>query len=116
MTHSPYLPYLDAVHEALTEAGYTPASLTASPATTGPDEEFVALLSWPDMQLRWSSLDGWRHEAGHCGGELFVERLAAPDAITTCVALLGDGHPPLSSRVRWHRAAEVERHAGGGVW
>ncbi|MZE53124.1 hypothetical protein GTY86_17925, partial [Streptomyces sp. SID5770] len=61
----PHLSYADAVHAALVDAGIAPDMLTASALGSDVRHELIAVFSWADMTLRWSSEIGWRHEAPH---------------------------------------------------
>ncbi|MER7820666.1 hypothetical protein [Streptomyces sp. NPDC096153] len=103
----PHLPYADAVHAALVDAGIAPDTLTASASDSGVSRELIAVFSWGDITLRWSSDTGWRHEAPHCGGRLPLNQFAAPAAVVTAVVLLADGHPPVACRERWAEARSL---------
>ncbi|MGW8358051.1 hypothetical protein [Streptomyces wedmorensis] len=100
----PHLSYADAVHAALVDADISPDTLTASASDTDGLRELIAVFSWADIMLRWSSETGWRHEAPHCGGPLPLDQLAAPAAVVSTVSLLIDSHPPVACRGRWAEA------------
>ncbi|MEU0375619.1 hypothetical protein ABZ070_37170 [Streptomyces sp. NPDC006283] len=103
----PHLPYADAVHVALVNAGIAPDTLTVSAPDSEGHRKLIAVFSWADITLRWSSDSGWRHEAPHRGGPLPLNPFAAPAAVVTTVALLADGHPPIAYRERWAGARSL---------
>ncbi|MER7820221.1 hypothetical protein [Streptomyces sp. NPDC096153] len=103
----PHLSYADAVHAALVDAGIAPETLTASASDFDVSCELIAVFSWADITLRWSSGTGWRHEAPHCGGRLPLNQFADPAAVVIAVALLADGHPPVACRDRWAEARSL---------
>lgn len=108
----PHLPYVDAVHAELVAARCTPSAVhTGTTGTTdGADEpELVARFEWPEVTVRWTHRTGWRHEAPRSGGALDLDVMAAPVSVVNAVALLIDGHGPMGSAVRWHRAPGFER-------
>ncbi|AVH58411.1 MULTISPECIES: hypothetical protein [Streptomyces] len=104
----PHLPYVDSVAAELTLAA-VPAEVVRAEETEHGD--LVGLFEWPEdrVTLRWHSADGWRHEAPHCGGPLFIDHIAAPDVVANTVRLLLDGHPPYRSYARWTGAATLDR-------
>ncbi|MGW8955827.1 hypothetical protein [Streptomyces sp. NPDC055709] len=101
----PHLSYADAIHAALVSAGLVPETLIANAPDPYVSCELSIVFSWEDITLRWSSDTGWRHEAPHCGGPLPLNLFAAPAAVVAAVALLADGHPPVTCRERWDDAA-----------
>lgn len=93
----PQLPYGDAVHITLTEAGLTPDELMAGlrVETRGQRPELYLTLSWgaghPDLHdpagldLLWSHLAGWAARIGHDSKPLPVQDIAAPAVLADAV-------------------------------
>ncbi|GAQ61925.1 hypothetical protein [Streptomyces scabiei] len=93
----PHLPYGDAVHIMLAEAGLTPdvleAGLRVEDPARGP--ELFLTLSWltghPDLadqaglDLIWSHLTGWAARVGLDAKPLSVQDLAAPHVLADAV-------------------------------
>ncbi|SFK74996.1 hypothetical protein [Streptomyces pini] len=107
----PHLPYVDAVHAALTAAGHVPDVVTAS-VVLGDERhpaDLFAEFQWDTVRLRWESARGWLHTAPHTTGDRFgpllVAHLADPAVLATVVERLADGHPPVSSRAVWEDPA-----------
>lgn len=108
MSVFPHLPYVDAVHTALTDAGHTPDVVTAG-TVNGDDTHLADLFAefqWDLVRLRWESARGWLHTAPHTSPERFVPlmvpHLADPAVLGWVVALLAEGCPPtVAGATRW---------------
>jgi hypothetical protein len=123
----PHLPYGDAVHAALAEAGLTPDVVDAGLRTEDPrrGRELFLTLSWlpghPDvddrlwprgMQLAWSHLIGWsaHHDTVRL---LLVDDFAAPALLVDAVEHLATygldcGWEPADPRAKWEHARALD--------
>ncbi|MFJ7306084.1 hypothetical protein [Streptomyces sp. NPDC099088] len=104
----PHLAYADDVHAALVEAGVPPELVSISANREIAERELIAIFSWDDVVLRWSSDAGWRHEAPQSGGPLPLDRVSSPVAVVAVVQSLVGGQPPIESNDRWGGAEYLE--------